>query len=106
MGGDRTTTEVAIRMAPTEVLYDLIEKVGCPIFISSANQNGKEVCKNLEEIAKACPTLDGMLEGEVTFKKASTIVDCTKEKIKIQRQGPIQEKEILKALKDEQISIT
>lgn len=105
-GGDRATTELAVRMAPTKILKDLIEKVGCPIFITSANQNGKEVCKNLEEIAKACPTLDGILEGEVSLKKASTIVDCTKEKIKIQRHGPIQEKEILEALKDEQISIS
>ena len=57
--------------------------------MSSANQSGEPPCENLEEIEKECPNLDGMMEGEVLFGKASTIIDCTSEKIEILRLGPI-----------------
>lgn len=87
--GDTTTSEMAIRMAPTKVLEELIYKVGGPIFMTSANQSGQSICKGLDEIEKLCPTLDGMMEGNVSFGKESTIIDCTSEVIKIQRSGPI-----------------
>ena len=63
--------------------------------MSSANQSGEPPCKSLEEIEKALPDLDGMLEGNVTFSKGSTIVDCSLEKVKILRVGPISEKQII-----------
>lgn len=85
---------IAIRMATSEILRDLINKLGCPIFLSSANQSGEPTCTNLDEIEKACPDLDGMLEGDVSFGKSSTIVDCTNEKINILRIGPISIEEI------------
>lgn len=97
-GGSRITTELAVRMAPTKVLKELIEKVGCPIFMTSANQNGQDICKNLDEIEKNCPKIDGVMEGEVSFGQASTIVDCTKNDTKIQRIGPISEEMIVEAL--------
>ena len=80
---------VAIRMATSKALEELIIKTGSPIFMSSANQSGEPPCENLEEIEKECPNLDGMMEGEVLFGKASTIIDCTSEKIEILRLGPI-----------------
>ncbi len=92
--GGRETNELAVRMAPSEFLSELIEQVGSPLFLSSANKSGKDVCKSLEEIEKECPTLDGMVEGNISFGKASTIVDCTGSDIKIQREGPISEEKI------------
>lgn len=97
--GARETNELAIRMAPTPFLKELIKKVGSPLFLSSANKSGKDVCKSLEEIEIECPTLDGMVIGDISFGEASTIVDLTGDDIKIQRQGPISEDEIMKALK-------
>ena len=85
---------IAIRMATSSVLKELILKVSSPIFMSSANQSGKPTCKNLDEIEKVCPNLDGMLEGEVSFGISSTIVDCTENKLKILRKGPITLEEI------------
>ena len=79
-------------------MYKLIKSLGCPVFMTSANKSGEEVCKNLEEIEKNCLDLDGMLEGTVSFGQASTIVDCTSNEIKILRKGPISENEIIKAL--------
>lgn len=81
--------EVGIRMATSKPLEELIEKVGCPIFMSSANLSGEPVCKSIEEIEKIFPNIDGILEGEVSYGQASTIVDCTSDEIKIIREGPI-----------------
>lgn len=90
---------IAIRMATSKALEELIRKVGSPIFMSSANQSGEPTCQDLDEIEKSCPSLDGMMEGEVSFGKGSTIVDCTSEKIEVLRLGPISISQIEKAIK-------
>lgn len=82
-------TTVAIRMATSNVLKELIKKTGSPIFLTSANQSGMPTCTNLNEIEKACPSIDGMMEGTISFGKGSTIVDCSNNEIKILREGPI-----------------
>lgn len=89
---------IAIRMATSKVLEDLIRKTGSPLFMSSANQSGEPTCTNLDEIEKACPTLNGMMEGNILFGKASTIIDCTLEKIKILRLGPISMEQIIEVM--------
>lgn len=80
---------IAIRMATSKAIEQLITILGCPIFMTSANQSGMPECTNLDEIEKACPLLDGMMEGEVFYSMGSTIVDCTSKNIKILRAGPI-----------------
>ncbi len=96
--GTRETDELAIRMAPTPFLKELIKEVGSPLFLTSANKSGMDVCRSLDEIEIECPTLDGMVMGDVSFGKASTIVDLKGNDIKIQRQGPISEDEIIKVV--------
>ena len=91
---------IAVRMASSTVIKELIQKVGCPIFMSSANQSGEPTCTSLKEIEKACPTLDGMMEGNISIGQGSTIVDCTTDKIKILREGPISKEQIIEALKN------
>lgn len=93
-------TTIAVRMATSKPLEELIRKTGSPIFMSSANQSGEPTCTNLDEIEKACPTLDGMMEGNVSFGKGSTIIDCTSETIKILRPGPISMEQITETLKN------
>ena len=80
---------IAIRMATSKAIGNLIRKTESPIFMSSANKSGEPTCKSLDEIEMACPMLDGMMEGKVKYGKSSTIVDCTLNKIKILRTGPI-----------------
>lgn len=89
---------IAIRMATSKPLEDLIKKTGSPLFMSSANKSDEPACTSLDEIEKACPTLSGMMEGEVSFGKVSTIVDCTSDTIKILREGPISLEQILEAI--------
>lgn len=90
---------IAIRMATSKVLEKLILKVGCPVFMSSANQSGEPTCKTLDEIERSCPNIDGILEGSLKFGQASTIVDCTCENINILREGPILKEQINDILK-------
>ena len=73
---------IAIRMATSDTLAKIIKGLGRPIFM----------------IEKSCPDLDGMLEGDVSFGEASTIVDCTKEDLVILRQGPITMQDITEKL--------
>ena len=90
---------IAIRIATSKILEELIQKTGCPIFMSSAKQSGEPTCMNLDEIEKACPNIDGMLEGNVNFKQGSTIIDCTTNPVKILRQGPISMEQIITVIK-------
>ena len=46
---------LAIRMATSEQLRKLIGAVGCPLFMTSANQSGQPTCTSLDEIEKSCP---------------------------------------------------
>ena len=93
---------VAVRMATDRQLYELIKETGSPLYMTSANQSGEATCTSLDEIEKACPLLDGMLEGETQFGKASTIIDCTKELPVILREGPVNMEDINEALKEEE----
>ena len=97
--GERISDELAVRMAPLKVLEELIRKIKTPIFLTSANISGKDVCKSIESIKKTFPKLDGILSGNISFNEPSTIVDCTKKDIIIQRTGPISEEEIIKIIK-------
>lgn len=90
---------IAVRMATSKTLEELIEKVGSPVFMTSANISGEPVCKSIEEIKKVFPNINGILEGKVSYGQASTIVDCTSREIKIIREGPITLEEILGIIK-------
>lgn len=91
---------IAVRMATSIALKELIQKTGSPLFMSSANKSGEPVCTNLDEIEKAFPNLNGIMEGNVSFGKGSTIIDCTVDIIKIVRPGPISIEQIEEALKN------
>lgn len=92
---------IAVRMATSKNLENLIGKIRSPIFMTSANQSGEPTCTNLDDIEKACPLLDGMMEGNVPLGKESTIVDCSSEEIKILRIGPISMEQIIKVIERE-----
>lgn len=91
-------SSIAVRMATSKALKNLIKNVECPLFMSSANKSGEPTCTNLDEIEMSFPLLDGMMEGNVSFSKESTIVDCTSDEIKILRSGPISMEQILLVL--------
>lgn len=85
---------IAVRMATSKALQELIKKTESPIFMSSANKSGEPTCTNLDEIEKSCPDIDGIMEGTVSFGEGSTIIDCTLEEIQILRAGPVSMQQI------------
>ena len=89
---------IAVRMATSDILRKIIEKVGCPVFMTSANKSGEPTCTSLEQVETTCLNIDGMLEGNIGYGKASTIVDCTAKETKILREGPISEEQIKKLI--------
>ena len=89
---------IAVRMATSKVLEELIRKTESPLFMTSANKSEEPECTNLDDIEKACPLLDGMLDGDVVFGEPSTIVDCSSEELKILRIGPISIEQIIKVI--------
>ena len=91
---------IAVRMASSKAIEKIVTKIESPIFMTSANQSGQPECINLDEIEKACPLLDGMIEGKVFYSKGSTIVDCTSKKVKILREGPISFEVIKKVINE------
>ena len=90
---------IGVRMATSEAIEKLILELNSPIFMTSANQSGKPTCSSLDEIEKACPNLDGIMEENVIFSKGSTIIDCSTSEIKILREGPITIEKINEILK-------
>ena len=89
---------IAVRMATSKVLEELIRKTESPLFMTSANKSEEPECTNLDDIEKACPLLDGMLDGNVVFGEASTIVDCSTKELKILRKSPISREQIKKVI--------
>ncbi len=89
---------LAIRMATSNEIKKIIELVGSPLFMTSANQSGEKTCTTLDEIEVACPLISGMLIGDTEFSRASTIVDITKNDAIILRDGPITLEEINEVL--------
>ena len=89
---------IAVRMATSKALEELIRKTESPLFMTSANKSGEPECNTLDDIEKMCPFLDGMLDGDIVFGRSSTIVDCSSEELKILRIGPISIEQIIKVI--------
>ncbi len=96
--GSKISDELAVRIAPTKEIKELIEKTQSPLFLTSANTSGNKPCNNLDEIERDFPEIDGILEGDIFLNEASTILDCTNGSIKIQRTGPISIDEVMSVL--------
>jgi L-threonylcarbamoyladenylate synthase len=89
---------LAIRMATSDALEKLIRAAGSPLLMTSANRSGEKTCETPDEIELACMGLDGIMNGIPTFHEASTIIDCSKEQVKILRKGPVSEEQVMHVL--------
>ena len=84
-----------------EFVNNVLEYIQKPIFLTSANLSGEEVCKDSKEAKvvfdkKIKVYVDGKPFGGV----ASTIVDLTKEQPILIRQGAIKIEDIIKVWED------
>ncbi len=87
---------VGIRMPDHTIALKLVEESGCTIAAPSANLEGKKAPTNVEE---ALEDLDGKVElaidgGPVDFGISSTIVDFTRSKPTVTRDGVITQPDV------------
>ena len=80
---------IAIRIPDDEFVLSLIDELNQPLLVTSANQSGASTALTYEDVLEQLPNIDGVVLGKCRALQASTIVDCTKEELKILREGPI-----------------
>lgn len=85
---------IAIRMAPTKDIKKLIDQVNSPLFMTSTNKSGEPPCNSVIEIEKKFSNINGILIGKKSYSEPSTIIDLTKDKLEIIREGPIKLEDI------------
>lgn len=89
---------VAVRIPDEPFVLAVIEKLGKPLLVSSANVSGKPAAVSYQEAMDNLPNIDGIIQGKCKQLEASTIVDCTQDKLSILRPGPILLKELTNCL--------
>lgn len=89
---------VAVRIPDEPFVLAVIEELGKPLLVSSANVSGKPAAVSYQEAMDNLPNIDGIIQGECKQLEASTIVDCTQDKLSILRPGPILLKELTNCL--------
>lgn len=82
------TDSLAVRLPKHVDIRNIIKKVGVPILATSANFSGDATSYSISEVNKELLLkADLILNGECTYKKESTIIDCTVTPWKIIRKG-------------------
>ena len=81
---------IAVRYSKNSLIYDIIEKVGKPLLLTSANISGEEPVKSVKEAKKVFGDKVGYyIDGRVMYNRASTIIDIRNNQIIEVRKGPI-----------------
>ena len=92
---------IAVRVSENEFINTVLEKIKKPIFLTSANLSGEEVCKDSLEAKNVFKDkVKVYVEGKPFGGVATTIVDLTKEKPILIRQGVIKIEDILNVWED------
>ncbi|MCH7902444.1 threonylcarbamoyl-AMP synthase [archaeon] len=88
--------KVAFRISGHKDARELSKKFGKPITGTSANLHGEKPAYSVEKVKEYFPGIEVIDAGTLEEKEASTIFDL--EEMKVIREGPIAEEEILKTL--------
>jgi len=91
---------VGVRMPNDPWVLSLIEAVGHPLLVPSANLSGASVCTNhLEVILQLQGRIEGVVAGESGAALSSTIIDMSGPEVKLLRVGKITLEEILEVIR-------
>ncbi|MEM2896829.1 MAG: L-threonylcarbamoyladenylate synthase [Candidatus Bathyarchaeia archaeon] len=92
---------VGVRVPRNPFTIELIKNCGGLLIGTSANISGADPCRSVEEVLKQLNRkIDLIIDGgKAEVGVGSTVVDLTKEGVKILRKGPISEKEIIAIMK-------
>ena len=87
---------IGIRIPDHNVPIKIIEKCNFPIFCTSANISSKKSCRDIKDIVKNFKNkkITIINDGKTKFGLDSTIIDVTKNKINILRNGYINKKKL------------
>ena len=87
---------IGIRIPDHKVPKKIIDKCKFPIFCTSANISGKKSSRDIKDIIKNFKNekITIINDGETKFKKESTIIDVTENKINILRKGYLNKKKL------------
>jgi L-threonylcarbamoyladenylate synthase len=89
----RGDKNIGIRMPDHKIALALIKAVGTPLVATSANISGMPPARSAEEAKKQLKNVDLLIDGEKSrLKTASTVVDFTKSRPVILRQGSLKVK--------------
>lgn len=92
---------IAIRMADDEFVSQLIELVGVPLLVTSANISGQlPATSHKEAMEQLDGRIDIIVEGNSKGGRPSTIIDVTSNNISVLREGPITLDRILYSIKE------
>lgn len=92
---------IAIRVPDDKYILDLIDLVGKPLLVTSANISGEPSLSKWEDVYKVLEgRIDAIVCKDALGNKASTIVDCSSENISILREGVIPSYDIMKLVKE------
>lgn len=80
---------IAIRIPDEPFILRVIDELNTPLLVTSANQSGAKTALTSDDVLEQLPDIDGIVLGKCRALQASTIADCTQEKLKILRAGPI-----------------
>lgn len=90
---------VGIRVPDSEMIRELIRKVGKPLLVPSANKSGETPANNNIEVEKVFEgEIDAVVEGESTSRTPSTIIIVKDSNITMIRQGIISMEDIQKEI--------
>jgi L-threonylcarbamoyladenylate synthase len=95
------TNTIGIRMPNQPKTLQIIEKLGRPLAVPSANISGAQSPVTVQEVEQQLEGLEiaGIVDGgDSQYGVESTIVDLTEEKPKILREGAISGSDILRTL--------
>lgn len=86
---------LGIRMADDLWVHSIIEKLGAPLWLPSANKSGDPTGTSSDEVYKNLKDeIEGIVIGESLKKTSSTVVDLSVFPYKILREGPITKEDI------------
>ena len=92
---------IGMRIPMNEEAKMLLEAVGIPMLVPSANRSGEKPANDSEEAREIFGSeVDVFITGKAQKLEPSTIVDLTKNEPIVVRVGPIKSEEILKVWKN------
>lgn len=94
---------IAIRMPDDDFILEVIELVGKPLLVTSANLSGQPTGLHFEDVYNDFNgRIDAIVKGECKGSVSSTIVDATNDILNILRSGPIDENEIVRVWEEDE----